>query len=156
MGAVASNGLVEPTLRRLKTQGFWCIAKLDVFVDHRLVYNNLYMGILDIRTGGTLDEGIMDRILGAREISFSRITGEYTKKLHLSELICRDLRIDPRGLRPKPIYIDWRNDCQFTRIIPQGRLSNYRIAGEAVFAKDRDIYAKFTSPKNPEPLNAEP
>ena len=98
----------------------------------------------------------MDRILAAREIPFSRITGEYTKKLRLSELICRDLQIDPRGLRPKPIYIDWRNDCLFTRTIPQGRLSNYRIAGEAVFTKDRDIYAKFPSPKNPEPLNAEP
>ena len=52
MGAIASNGLVEHTLRRLKEQGFWCIAKLDVFADHRLVYNNPFMGILDIRTGG--------------------------------------------------------------------------------------------------------
>ena len=61
MGAIASNGLVEHTLRRLKEQGFWCIAKLDVFVDHKLVYNNPYMSI-------------MDRILAAREIPFSRIT----------------------------------------------------------------------------------
>lgn len=85
----------------------------------------------------------MDRILTAREISFSRITGEYTKKLRLSELICRDLKIDPRVLRPKPIYIDWRNDCQFTRTIPRDRLSDYRMAGEAAFTKYRDIYAKF-------------
>ena len=52
MGAIASNGLVEHTLRRLKEQGFWCIAKLDVFADHKLVYNNPFMGILDVRTGG--------------------------------------------------------------------------------------------------------
>ncbi|CAB1056258.1 glycoside hydrolase [Olavius sp. associated proteobacterium Delta 1] len=96
----------------------------------------------------TLDEGIMDRILAAREIPFSRLTGKYKKKLHLAELICRDLQVNPRVLRPKPIYIDWQNDCLFTRTIPQDHLSNYRIAGEAAFAKDQDIYAKFPGPKD--------
>lgn len=90
---------------------------------------------------GTLDEGIMDRILTTREIPFSRITGKYKKKLHLADLLCQDLQIDARVLRPKPIYVDWQNDCRFTPTIPPDRLSNYRIAGEAAFAKDRDIYA---------------
>jgi len=107
---------------------------------------NSYSNLIQVL--GTLDEGIMDRILTAREISFSRITGNYTKKLRLSELICRDLKIDHRVLRPKPIYIDWRNDCQFTRIIPRDRLNDYRIAGEAAFTKYRDIYAIFPSPKS--------
>jgi hypothetical protein len=83
----------------------------------------------------------MDRILTTREIPFSRITGKYKKKLHLADLLCQDLQIDARVLRPKPIYVDWQNDCRFTPTIPPDRLSNYRIAGEAAFAKDRDIYA---------------
>lgn len=98
---------------------------------------------------GTLDEGIMDRILNARGIPFSRLTGKYTKKLRLADLLCRDLQIDPRILRPKPIYIDWQDDdCLFTQAIPQDRLSNYRIAAEAAFAKNRDIYAKFPNPQS--------
>jgi hypothetical protein len=99
-----------------------------------------------IQVLGTLDEGIMDRILAAREILSSWKTGKYKKKLRLAELICRDLQIDPRVLRPRPIYIDWQNDCRFTRTIPRDHLSNYRMAGEAAFAKDRDIYAKFPNP----------
>ncbi len=102
-----------------------------------------------IQVLGTLDEGIIDRILTARAIPFSRLTGKYKKKLRLADLLCRDLQIDPRVLRPKPIYIDWQNDCRFTRTIPRDRLSNYRIAGETEFAKGRDIYAKFPSPKAP-------
>ena len=96
----------------------------------------------------TMDEGIMDRILTARKIPFSRLAGKYKKKLHLVNLICGDLQIDPRVLRPIPIYIDWQNDCKFTHAIPQGRLSNYRFAGEAAFAKGRDIYAIFPNPKS--------
>ncbi len=99
-----------------------------------------------IQVLGTLDEGIMDRILAAREIPSSWKTGKYKKKLRLAELICRDLQVDPRVIRPKPIYIDWQNDCRFTRTIPRDHLSNYRIAGEAAFAKDGNIYAKFPNP----------
>jgi len=91
----------------------------------------------------TLDEGIMDRILNARAVPFSRLTSRYKKKLRLADLLCRDLQIDPRVLRPKPIYIDWKNGCQFTRDIPRDRLSNYRQAAETEFAKGQDIYAKF-------------
>ena len=100
-----------------------------------------------IRVFGTLDEGIMDRILNVREIPFSRLTGKYKKKLRLADLLCRDLQIDPRILRPKPIYIDWQNGCKFTQDIPRDRLSNYRIAAEAVFAKDQDIYAGIPNSK---------
>jgi hypothetical protein len=97
---------------------------------------------------GTLDEGIMDRILTTRGISFSRLTGKYEKKLHLVNLLCRDLQIDARVLRPRPIYVDWQNDCLFTAAIPPDRLSSYRTATEAAFAKDREIYAVFPKQEN--------
>jgi hypothetical protein len=100
-----------------------------------------------IKVLGTLDEGIMDRILAAREIPFSRFTVKYKKKLWLAELLCRDLQTDARVLRPKPIYIDWQNDCRFTPIIPPEPLSNYRIAAEAAYAKDRDIVAVVSEKK---------
>jgi hypothetical protein len=83
----------------------------------------------------------MDRILTTREIPVSRLTCKYNKKLRLADLICKDLQINPRRLRPKTIYIDWQNSCLFTGTIPEDRLINYRIAAEAIFAKDRDIYA---------------
>ncbi len=51
IGAVASNGRVERALRQLKTQGFWTVAKLDVFVDHQLVSKRPDMGIIDIQSG---------------------------------------------------------------------------------------------------------
>jgi hypothetical protein len=51
IGAVASHGRVEPALKQLKAQGFWTIAKLDLFVDHRLVSQRPEMGIIDTRTG---------------------------------------------------------------------------------------------------------
>jgi hypothetical protein len=89
----------------------------------------------------TLDEGIMDRVLATRKIPFSRLTCKYNKKVRLAELLCKDLQIDPRRLRPKAIYIDWQNGCRFSGTIPADRLVNYRIAGEVIFAKDRDIYA---------------
>ena len=89
----------------------------------------------------------MDRILTTRGISFSRLTGKYEKKLHLVNLLCRDLQIDARVLRPRPIYVDWQNDCLFTAAIPPDRLSSYRTAAEAAFAKDRDIVATLSKPK---------
>lgn len=89
----------------------------------------------------TLDEGIMDRILTARQVPFSRRTARYSKKLWLADLLCRDLQIDPHLLRPRPIYIDWREDCRFTRTIPPERLSSYRTAGEVVFATDHKVLA---------------
>jgi hypothetical protein len=92
----------------------------------------------------TIDEGIMDRILATRAIPFSRLTGKYYKKVNLAKLICQDLRIDPRRLRPQAIYIDWQNGCRFTRTIPQDRLIHYRIAAEAIFSKDQDIYAALS------------
>jgi hypothetical protein len=89
----------------------------------------------------TLDEGIMDQILTTRAIPFSRITCRYNKKMRLADLLCSDLQIDPRRLRPKAIYIDWGKGCRFTARIPENRLINYRIAAEATFEKDQDVYA---------------
>ncbi len=101
-----------------------------------------------IQVLGTLDEGIMDRILELRDIPFTRLTGKYKKKLRLAELLCQDLQIDPRMLRPTPIYIDWQHDCRFTRTIPVDRLSTYHNAGKAAFAKGQDIFAKFPKPRS--------
>ena len=95
----------------------------------------------------TLDEGIMDHILTTRQVPFSRRTAKYSKKLWLADLLCRDLEIDPRLLRPRPIYIDWHHNCRFTRSIPQERLSSYRTAGEVVFATDHKVLARV--PKKP-------
>ena len=90
----------------------------------------------------TLDEGIMDQILTTRQVPFSHRTAKYSKKLWLADLFCRDLQIDPHVLRPRPIYIDWQNNCRFTREIPRERLSSYRTAGEVIFAADRNVYAR--------------
>jgi hypothetical protein len=95
----------------------------------------------------TLDEGIMDQILKTRQVPFSRRTAKYAKKLRLTDLLCRDLNINPRLLRPRPIYIDWHKTCRFTRNIPPDRLSSYQTAGEAVFATNRNILAGM--PKEP-------
>jgi hypothetical protein len=100
-----------------------------------------------IQVLGTLDEGIMDQILTARDVPFSRLTGKYKKKLCLADLLSQDLEINPRGLRPGPIYVDWQNDCRFTQDIPRERLIKYRLAGETAFAKDRDIYARVSDPE---------
>jgi len=96
-----------------------------------------------IKVLGTLDEGIMDRILAARQIPFSWFTTNYQKKLRLVDLICEDLQVDPRALRPKPIYIDWQNGCMFTRAVPRDRLKNYRVVDEAAFRNKEDIYANL-------------
>ncbi len=53
IGAVASNGLVERALKQLKAQGFWTIAKLDVFVDHQLVTKRPDLGITDLQSGNS-------------------------------------------------------------------------------------------------------
>jgi hypothetical protein len=122
-------------------QGYSIISLEEARRDRPSSYSTL------IQVLGTLDEGIMDRILKVRLVPFSRLTGSYFKKLRLAELFCQDLQIDPRVLRPKPVYIDWQNDCRFTRTIPEDRLSSYRSAGETAFAKDRNVYANFPNPK---------
>ena len=116
-------------------QGYSIISLEESRNKNRPAYVNL------IQVFETLDEGIMDQILTIRQVPFSRRTAKYSKKLWLADLLCRDLQIDPHLLRPRPIYIDWHNNCRFTREIPRERLSSYRTAGEVVFATDRDILA---------------
>ena len=116
-------------------QGYSIISLEESRNKNRPAYVNL------IQVFETLDEGIMDQILTTRQVPFSRRTAKYSKKLWLADLLCRDLQVDPHLLRPRPIYIDWHNNCRFTREIPRERLSSYRTAGEVVFATDRDILA---------------
>lgn len=73
----------------------------------------------------TLDEAIMDRILLHRNIAFRRMTNKATKKALIGDLLCKDLNIDPRRIRPVPVYIDWRKDCRFTLSLPQERHDHY-------------------------------
>jgi len=70
----------------------------------------------------SLDEGIIDRILTARNIIYNMWTSRRTKVMHLTNLIIRDLDLDPQHMSPFPIYIDWDGDCVFTRSIPSDRL----------------------------------
>jgi len=116
-------------------QGYSIVSLEESKNGRKSVYSTL------IQVMETLDEGIMDQILATRKIPVSRLTCKYNKKVRLAELLCMDLQIDPRRLRPQTIYIDWQNGCRFSQTIPEDRLINYRIAGEAVFARDQDVYA---------------
>ena len=116
-------------------QGY-SIVSLEQTKNHRKGGYSTLIQVLE-----TIDEGIIDQILTIRAIPFSRLTSKYIKKVRLADLICKDLRIDPRRLRPKAMYVDWRHGCRFTRTIPESRLIHYRIAAESVFSKDQDVYA---------------
>ena len=45
------GGLLRDMLKKLKANGIWTIAKLDVFVDHQLISYRPEWGLLDVRTG---------------------------------------------------------------------------------------------------------
>ncbi|MDH4218226.1 MAG: putative glycoside hydrolase [Candidatus Aminicenantes bacterium] len=98
------------------------------------------MGVLS-----TLDESIIDRILISRELAFSHWTSRYTKVKHITNLITKDLDADPCRMRPAPIYIDWEDECIFTRSIPLERLELYKTHNEGrVTALDTIIRDKTT------------
>jgi hypothetical protein len=98
------------------------------------------MGVLS-----TLDESIIDRILISRELAFSHWTSRYTKVKHITNLITKDLDADPCRMRPAPIYIDWEDECIFTRSIPLERLELYKTHNEGrVTALDTIIWDKTT------------
>jgi hypothetical protein len=73
----------------------------------------------------TLDESIIDRILGGRGIAVTKWTNPRTKVAHITSLISQDLGADPRRMRPSPIYVDWDKGCVFSRSIPPPRLESY-------------------------------
>jgi hypothetical protein len=73
----------------------------------------------------TLDESIIDRILRGRGIAVTKWTNRSTKVAHITSLISQDLGIDPRRMRPSPIYVDWDNGCVFSRSVPLPRLESY-------------------------------
>jgi len=78
----------------------------------------------------TLDESIIDRILRGRGIAVTKWTSRITKITHITNLIAQDLGIDPRRVRPAPIYIDWDNGCVFSRSVPAQRLESYQAHHE--------------------------
>ena len=78
----------------------------------------------------TLDEGIVDRILTAREFKFNLWTSHRTKIMHVTNLIIHDLDIDPQRMNPFPIYIAWNSDCVFSKSIPPDRLELYLTHNE--------------------------
>jgi hypothetical protein len=92
----------------------------------------------------TLKEGIMDQILKSRGIAFKPDAEPYTKRKLLSDMLCSDLGISARRMRPEPIYIDWGGDCIFTtKSIPQARLEMYAQATRQALDKNT---AKASSP----------
>ncbi len=84
---------------------------------------NTYATLSDVVS--TLDESVVDRILKERGIAFSSWTNRTAKDSSITNLIIRDLEVDPRRMQPVPIYVEWDNDSRFTRAIPQDRLDRY-------------------------------
>jgi hypothetical protein len=82
----------------------------------------------------TLDESIIDQILRGRGIAVTQWTSPSTKITHITNLIEQDLGIDPRRVRPAPIYIDWDNGCVFSRSVPAQRLESYQTQREKLMS----------------------
>ena len=74
---------------------------------------------------GTLDEAVMDRILERRGVRTPDRVNIPVKIARLVELLCKDLDVKPQSIRPRPIYIDWKNGCRFTANPPRERLKAY-------------------------------
>ncbi len=89
-----------------------------------------YSTVIDLVS--TLDESIIDRILGRREVSFSTLTSHYTKLSHISRLLVQDLGTDSRRMHPSPIYIDWDGESVFTSSVPAERLELYYGQSESI------------------------
>jgi len=84
---------------------------------------NKYTTITEVVT--TLDESIIDLILTARALEFNLWTSRRTKIMRITDLIIKDLDIDPARMSPFPIYIEWEGDCFFSKSIPHHRLELY-------------------------------
>jgi hypothetical protein len=100
-------------------EGYSILSLDDPAVDEKHKYTTI-SGVVS-----TLDESIIDRILTARKLDFNLWTSRRTKILHITNLIIKDLDIDPQRMSPFPIYIVWDGDCVFTKSIPQDRLELY-------------------------------
>jgi hypothetical protein len=74
----------------------------------------------------TLDEAVMDRILSQRGFAVTRWTSYHAKAAHVTRLIIQDLNLDPRRMRPFPIYVDWDGDSLFTTAVPSPHLEAYQ------------------------------
>jgi hypothetical protein len=98
----------------------YSIISLDETIDGE---PNEYATIIDVLS--TLDESIIDRILTRRGFLISHWTNRYTKAQHITDLIIRDLDVDPRRMRPSPIYINWNSGNIFTKSIPTERFELY-------------------------------
>ena len=100
-------------------QGFTILSLEESQKDYKSRYTHPAAVIM------TLDEGVIDHILAQRSIRIGPMTDLYTKTLELAALLCRDLKIDARRMRPKPIFIDWEGDCRFSASIPKHEMSRY-------------------------------
>jgi hypothetical protein len=127
-----------PTLEDLKTRDDRILSGQTRIINHSCYAEGYSILSLDDSIDGeknkyatisgiisTMDEGIIDRILTIRNLSYSHWTNRRTKVKHITNLIIQDLDIDPQRMSPSPIYIDWNSECIFTRSIPQDRLELY-------------------------------
>jgi len=117
--------MVTPGLRKIVNhtcyrEGYTTLS-LDEPMEGR---KSKYATIMDVLS--TLDESIIDRILSGRGFALSPWTSRYTKATHLAGLICKDLGIDPRNMRPAPIHVDWSGGYVFTKSIPLDRWEAYQ------------------------------
>ncbi|NNG00707.1 MAG: hypothetical protein HKM93_15080 [Desulfobacteraceae bacterium] len=88
----------------------------------------------------TLDEGLMDHIMNRRSMPFGKMTPKHVKTANLSTLMLKDLGMDARRMRPGPIYLDWENDCRFSRTVPNQRLDYYKWAAKMAFSPPEHMY----------------
>lgn len=75
-----------------------------------------------------LDEAVMDRILACRGMAVSSMTGRGWKIGKLVQIVTEDLKLSPRKIRPRPIYVDWspNGPCRFSLVLPQNRMERYQ------------------------------
>jgi hypothetical protein len=137
-GTIFSQPQFYPPIESLKERDDLLMAGMTKIINHTCYQDGYSILSLDNSTPGekykfatisgvvsSLDEGIIDRILTARGIDFGLWTNPRTKITQITNLIIRDLAVDPKRMSAFPIYIDWEGDCFFTRSIPPDRLELY-------------------------------
>jgi hypothetical protein len=67
----------------------------------------------------TLEEAIVDKILGRMNIKIGKNQSKYVKSLEVAKQMCRDINIEPSRMRTYPIFIDWKNNGSFSLEIPE-------------------------------------
>ena len=74
----------------------------------------------------SLDEAVLDQILTQRGKAPDRFVLPSAKTQQALALFLKDLKANPRRLRPRPVHVDWsRGACRFTYDVPPERRREY-------------------------------